>query len=33
MKDILTDEYKTKHHGNLSSEKAEKEAQEIAQLL
>nr|KAG5707857.1 hypothetical protein BaRGS_031588 [Batillaria attramentaria] len=33
MKDTLTDEYKQRHHSNLNEEKAEKEAQEIAQLL
>ncbi|KAK7114041.1 serine/threonine-protein kinase Nek11-like [Littorina saxatilis] len=33
MKDTLTDEYRSRHHGNLNEEKAEKEAQEIAYLL
>ena len=33
MKDTLTDEYKLRQHSILNEEEAEKEAQELAQLL
>ena len=33
MKDTLTDEYKLRQHSILNEEDAEKEAQELAQLL